>query len=449
MFWRRSWRSSLFFSAGIGFFLVPGIAQANFLDTFLQQYQRLAQGWSAVLTGYAVSLFAVLAGVDFAWSATTWVIARSSLETLQANLIRKIFSIGGFYLLLIGASANSPFGLPWPQIVINSFVQAGQTASGGAATSALTTPGEIFTVGVQTASTLVTLGANLDVSLVDNIEFGLLGAAAAVVILLCYALITATLMVTLIESYLVTSAGLLLLGFGGSRFTSDFASKYFSYVIAVGVKLLTLYLITGAGETIAQNLVTQLQQINDTAQFFQAIATVVGDAFVFAYLVFAIPSLASAQLSGAPQLSAAGLVGTTAGLVAGGIGAGIVTRSAIQAADRFLSGPGSDGAGQTSATGAAAGAAGGSAGGNQGGARASMSTGGGQGGSTPPAGGTANGPGGASAGTPGRSTAGSNAKRSGLPRRAAPPLPPQGTAAGSRPRLDGESPDDLPEGEDE
>jgi type IV secretion system protein TrbL len=61
----------------------------------------------------------------------------------------------------------------------------------------------------------------------------------------------AALTLTLIESYLVIGGAVLLLGFGGSRWTAPIAEGYFSYVIRVGTRLLFFYLVLGIGVQIA------------------------------------------------------------------------------------------------------------------------------------------------------------------------------------------------------
>jgi hypothetical protein len=59
------------------------------------------------------------------------------------------------------------------------------------------------------------------------------------------------LLLTLIEAYLVVGGGVILLGFGASRFTASAAEGYFGYVIRVGVRLLFFYLVLAIGVQMA------------------------------------------------------------------------------------------------------------------------------------------------------------------------------------------------------
>src|SRR3954449_12717736 len=102
-------------------------------------------------------------------------------------------------------------------------------------------------------------------SVADNVSFwtdtskslGLL--IAALVVVICFALIAAIVIVTTVEMYIVTYAGIILLGFGGSTFTKDYAVKYLTYAVSVGLKLMVMGLVVSIGQSI----------LTSTAQGFQ------------------------------------------------------------------------------------------------------------------------------------------------------------------------------------
>ena len=50
-------------------------------------------------------------------------------------------------------------------------------------------------------------------------------------------------------------AGLIFLGFGGCRGTSDWAIGYWKTVIGIGVSLMTMQLVIGVGSSFLQELV--------------------------------------------------------------------------------------------------------------------------------------------------------------------------------------------------
>ncbi|HDN0768381.1 TPA: type IV secretion system protein, partial [Staphylococcus aureus] len=51
----------------------------------------------------------------------------------------------------------------------------------------------------------------------------------------------------ILETMIISYAGIILLGFGGLSFTSDYAKRYFTYVLSCGIKLFITLLIVGFG----------------------------------------------------------------------------------------------------------------------------------------------------------------------------------------------------------
>jgi type IV secretion system protein TrbL len=65
---------------------------------------------------------------------------------------------------------------------------------------------------------------------------------------------------------IVLYAGLIFLGFGGCRLTSDMAINYYRTVLGVGVSLMTMQLIIGIGVQFLQDLVASTSQNLDAGQ---------------------------------------------------------------------------------------------------------------------------------------------------------------------------------------
>ncbi|MCH5536564.1 MULTISPECIES: type IV secretion system protein [Pseudomonas] len=72
----------------------------------------------------------------------------------------------------------------------------------------------------------------------------LLTAIAVPVIL---ALIALNMLLLLISAWLLAYAGIFLLGFGGSQWTSDIAINYYKTVLGVGIQLFTMTFLIGVG----------------------------------------------------------------------------------------------------------------------------------------------------------------------------------------------------------
>ncbi|MFD2274698.1 type IV secretion system protein [Undibacterium arcticum] len=104
--------------------------------------------------------------------------------------------------------------------------------------------------------------------------------------------------------------------FGGSRWTTDFATKYLQYAVGTGIKLMLLYLVVGVGQTITQQLYIDPNQLIDSC------LKCMGVALVFGYLAIQIPAMASAMMSGSPSMTAGALAGAALTMGAAAAGAG-------------------------------------------------------------------------------------------------------------------------------
>ncbi len=138
-----------------------------------------------------------------------------------------------------------------------------------------------------------------------------IGGVTALIVMISFALIAAELVVSLVESYIVVSAGILLLGFSANRFTAQYTSKYLSYAVSVGVKLFVLYLIIGVGSILATHWGELV--IQGGAKNMSPFMEVMGGALVFLYVAKNIPNKAESLLSGTINLSGNGLTAVAAG----------------------------------------------------------------------------------------------------------------------------------------
>lgn len=290
-------------------------AHAQVLDNITEGYRTASAGWFAPMDQIARSLFWKLAAIEFAWSAIVWALQQENMQSFTSVVVKKIMGIGFFFFILSNASY-------WIPAIVNSLKQSGQRASG---TTELT-PSAVFDTGIDIANVVLT-GLH-DKSLFSDFMTVVVGGLSALMIVIAFLIITGQLIIALIESYIVISAGVLFLGFGGSRWTTDFTQKYISYAFATGVKLLMLYLIIGVGMTQANTWAGLLSTTD-----FTNILTVLGGSLLLAFLAFQIPNMAAGMLSGAPSLTAGAAAGTMGAVAAGTVAAGAsVISPAMQSA---------------------------------------------------------------------------------------------------------------------
>ena len=216
------------------------------LDQMLQQFQTHSNGWGASLRGLALNSFYILAVIDIAVAAVGWAFRGGDLGDFLGSLVGEIMFLGIFLALL----ENS---VSWSQDIISSFRQ-GAASTGASAV----TPSAVFAAGVSVAKEV------MDVSIlfhpIDFVAFMIAG----IVIVICFAGVAATMIVTLVESYLVIQAGVLLMAFGGSRWTKDIALQPIKYAVAVGAKLMMLQFIASLGTQFATQWATGFNANNST-----------------------------------------------------------------------------------------------------------------------------------------------------------------------------------------
>lgn len=291
-------------------------ADTRIMDNIAQDYRNASIGWSGTLLGFANRLFALLALIELAWSAAVWVMDKNEFQSFFTAVAKKIMWIGIFYALLL----NGPVWIP---AIIDSFVDAGAAAGGGSGLS----PTDVFNTGIMNAATLVSGMSALDI--LKDPAMVMFGGLSAIIIVLAFTVIAGQLLIALVESYIAISAGILFLGFGGSRWTTDFVQKFIGYAVATGVKLFILYLVISIGNTQALTWAPMLTNALGAASGdkFNAILTVMGGSVLLAFMAMQIPAMAASMLAGSPTLTAGGAAATGAAIGAGMIGAGAALAS--------------------------------------------------------------------------------------------------------------------------
>ena len=289
----------------------------NSLDEIVGLYKSCARQWEGTLGRYALSLFWLLAAIEFGWNAIRLAMRNADLNEWLAELINQILFLGFFLALLTNATA-------WTEAIVESFRTAGAEALKANGVAAGIAPSDIFDTGLSIATRML-----------EQLSWrapaqSIFVALSALAIIFCFALIAAAIILALVESYVVLSGGVLLMGFGGSRWTKDFAVKTLIYAVSVGAKLFVLQLIAGLGSQIigawaklpaAQSAVAP---VNATTN----IMVIVGSTLVLWVLVKSVPEMIQGLINGSAPGASTGLAGAVAGLTGSVYALGMVVNSA-------------------------------------------------------------------------------------------------------------------------
>src|SRR5215471_3342889 len=260
----------------------------------LSQYHAAAATWEATVVGYAQDLFYLLAVIELSWTFLELFLQQADLQAWMFGFMRSIMAIIAFYALLL-------YGNKWFPAVVNSFTQVGVSVAGIPSIS----PTVVFTQGLKIAGAMMYVAS--DSGFLLHIGSALTIILCALIILLCWGLVTLSLIITWVESYVALGVAYIMLGFGGSRWTREYVNRYICLVISVGLKILTIYAVISAGMILSSNWITEAQQVKltpfvTTAPVLVAFDVLIGT-FIYSLLVWHLPRIITAVLGGSLSLT--------------------------------------------------------------------------------------------------------------------------------------------------
>jgi type IV secretion system protein TrbL len=297
-----------------------------------------ATGWVSQAASWGRAIYLSLLIFEVIALAITALLFRDNLGEFFAGVGLKVF-LGGIYFWFInnaGTDANS-----WPQQIIQLFRVFGlrfaglpdDTPAGTSPFIWLGTEGVMAAAGYIAAGVLVQT-QNLVAAAVLGFYAGPGAAIAAaevgriftyavegmgLMILMATAAIWLQLVIVTIESYIVMGAGILFIGFAGSRFTIQFSQGYFSYMLNVGVKFMVTYIVLAIEQPLihailgnsVETVATAALLGNSPAVYLALVPAAFGliTVLIAAALVWMIPGLAGSFLNGASSASGAAILG--------------------------------------------------------------------------------------------------------------------------------------------
>src|SRR6201987_2605047 len=279
-----------------------------------RQIQTAANAWIPAIMAAATRLFYLLAAIDFAWSAPSFL-RESDFNGLFLSLIKKLLVISFFYAVLIN-------GQVWIPAIVNSFAQLGATAAG---VPLAQNPSDIMMQGIQIVSDLFTKVSATD--LLTQPGGAITTILAACIVLASYIIITLHYVVTKLEAIIVMSAGYIFLGFGGSRWTSPYFERYMSFAVSTGVRLMLIYLMLGVFKTVSNNWIATMNGYTADEPITQ-IFPILMAMLLFAFASWMIPKMAGSIAAGTLGMGGGDLVGMAAE-IGKGVALGAATVAAV------------------------------------------------------------------------------------------------------------------------
>lgn len=209
------------------------VSNAGVLDNVLTQYQTQAATWGATITNKASVIFWSLVVISMVYTFGMMALRKADVGEFFAEFISFTIVTGFFWWAL----TNGP---SFATSIMTSLRQLAATASGNPSTF---TPSSIVDMGFDIFFKV------LDQSSVWSPVDSMCGILMAAVILVVLTLVGVNMLLLLVAGWFVAYAGVFVLGFGGSKWTSDMAIGFYKTVLSVALQLFSMVLLVGIGKT--------------------------------------------------------------------------------------------------------------------------------------------------------------------------------------------------------
>jgi type IV secretion system protein TrbL len=278
------------------------------IDRFFEVFSRYIDSGFGLLGGEVAFLSTTLVAIDVTLAALFWAWAPG--EDVLARLIKKTLYVGFFAFIIGNFQALST-------IILASFSGLGlKAAGGGLSAEDFLRPGRVAAAGISAAKPMLEAAAELSgfPAFFENIVQVVVLLIGWLLVVVAFFIISVQIFVCVLEFKLTTLAGFVLVPFGLFGRTAFLAERVLGNVIAAGVKVLVLAVITGIGSSLFSEFTAAIGPGQPNLETVLALA--LASLALLGLSIFG-PGIASGLVSGAPQLGAGTAVGT--GLMVGGM----------------------------------------------------------------------------------------------------------------------------------
>lgn len=205
----------------------------NMLNHILDSFTAVAYTWQSEITSSASWLFWGLALISMICTYSAMLMRGADIQAFFAETIRFFGKLGFFWWLLKNGPAISISIIDTMRTI---SAKASDLDSGLSPSSIVDIGFNILTKVSSTASVLSPVVSALMI-------------ITAIIVLVILALIAVNMLLLLVSAWLLAYTGIFLLGFGGSRWTSNIAINFYKTVLGVGVQLFTITFLVGVGKS--------------------------------------------------------------------------------------------------------------------------------------------------------------------------------------------------------
>ena len=279
-------------------------ANEDFVSTLVREFYNKTSDWEPTLKRYALIVFRWLVILEVCFLGIKAALNRDQIPDIFKQFIMLLL-MAGFFLAVINDYQE------WAWNLINGLGAIGRELTPGGYSSE-----SPFLTGMQLVKLV------LDKLSVWSPGNSIALLIAALVIIVCFALISAVVVFIKVEA-MVAMAALLLVAFGGSSFLKDYAVNAIRYVLAVAFKLFVMQLVLGIGIAFIEGFSTSTAELQD-------IFVVIGASVVLLALVKSLPDVCAGIINGSHVSSGAALTASAAAVGGAALGAAVASSNTIQ-----------------------------------------------------------------------------------------------------------------------
>jgi P-type conjugative transfer protein TrbL len=214
----------------------------DFFDEIVRKYKGNAMTWERTMKEAAQILFLSLATISLVWTFGFMVARNAEIGEFFSELV-KFMIFTGLYWFFLNESSDIA------RAIITTFENLGGAAGEASGKIVDFAPGGILSLGLEMANI-----AFNDMSNLNSME-SLSLTVVTVPVMVVFALIAINMLILMISMWIMAYAGIFVLGFGGSKWTSDMAVSYFKTLLGVAVQYMVMLLLIGIGQDILKEVV--------------------------------------------------------------------------------------------------------------------------------------------------------------------------------------------------
>ena len=255
-----------------------GIDSRDLMDNILYRFSNNASMWSHTILSYARYLFWSLSTISMVWTYGLMALRKADIQEFMSETIKFLVVVGFFYWILDNG----------PAIATAIMDSLRQLAANAAGIDARISPSDIVDVGFDIVSKAI------DNSSVWSPAATIVGLIVAGIILIVLALVSINMLIILITAWIITYGGIILLGFGGGRWTQDIAIQYYKTVLGIALQAFSMILIIGIGKSFVDQYYAAMSSDILLKEMFIMLVV----AIVLLVLINKIPPVLSGIVSG-------------------------------------------------------------------------------------------------------------------------------------------------------